>query len=77
MFEVESHGVSVAGEYYEMSDDIWARVEAGEPPHLYCGPVKLEDGRVVDGIMFPKEIAEAQYKDISEYGSWRNYMAAL
>jgi len=77
MFEVESRGVSVAGEYYEMSDDIWARVEAGEPPHLYCGPVKLEDGRTVDGILFPKEIAEAKHKDISEYGSWRNYMVDL
>jgi gamma-glutamylcyclotransferase (GGCT)/AIG2-like uncharacterized protein YtfP len=75
MFEVESGGVSVAGEFYEMSDDIWARVEAGEPPHLYCGPVRLEDGRTVDGILFPRAIAEAQHKDISAHGSWRNYVA--
>ena len=76
MFEVQSGGVSVTGEYYEMRDDIWARVEAGEPPHLYCGRVRLEDGRTVDGILFPRELAEGQHKDISAFGSWRNYLAA-
>ena len=47
MFEVAEGGVAVAGEMYRMSDEIWQRVEAGEPPHLYCGPVKLDDGRTV------------------------------
>ncbi len=77
MFEVERGGVSVAGEYYELSTDIWTRVEAGEPPNLYCGPVKLEDGHTVSGVLFPRKIAEVQYKDISEYGGWRNYIASL
>ena len=38
MFEVEAHevGISVPGELYETSDETWARVEAGEPPDLYC-----------------------------------------
>ena len=77
MFEVASGGVSVAGEYYEMDDTIWARVEAGEPPGLYCGPVKLADGRIVDGILFPREIAEGHHKDISEFGGWRDYITTL
>jgi gamma-glutamylcyclotransferase (GGCT)/AIG2-like uncharacterized protein YtfP len=77
MFAVESGGVSVPRELYEMSDETWARVEAGEPPHLYCGPVELEDGRILDGILFPREIAEARHKDISGYGGWRNCMASL
>ncbi len=77
MFEVATGGVSVAGEYYEMDDDVWARVEAGEPPHLYLGPVKLEDGRTVEGILFPRQIAEARHKDISDYGGWRSYIATL
>ena len=77
MFAVESGGISVPGEIYEMSDETWARVEAGEPPHLYCGPVELEDGRILDGILFPREIAEARHKDISGYGGWRNYVASL
>lgn len=77
MFEVETGGVSIAGEIYRMSDDVWARVEAGEPPHLYRGPVKLLDGRIVDGILFPRALAEARHKDVSEFGDWRAYVATL
>jgi gamma-glutamylcyclotransferase (GGCT)/AIG2-like uncharacterized protein YtfP len=77
MFEVASGGVSVAGEMYRMSDDIWRRVEAGEPPHLYKGPVKLSDGRTVDGILFPRKEAEGRHKDISEFGDWRVYIATI
>ena len=77
MFEVESGGVSVAGEMFRMSDDIWRRVEAGEPPHLYKGPVRLSDGRTVDGIMFPRAQAEGRHKDISGFSDWRAYIATL
>ena len=77
MFEVESGGVSVAGEIYRMNDDIWRRVEAGEPPHLYKGPVKLSDGRTVDGILFPRGQAEGRHTDISGFGDWRAYIATL
>ena len=75
MFEVETGGISVAGEMYRMSDDVWRRVEAGEPPDLYCGPVRLSDGRVVNGILFPRPLAEGRHKDISEFGDWRAYIA--
>ena len=47
MFELddgEEGGVSVVGEIYKMSEKIWTRVEANEPPHLYKGPVKLVNG---------------------------------
>lgn len=77
MFEVESGGVSVAGEIYRMSDDIWRRVEAGEPPHLYRGPVTLADGRSVDGILYPRALAEGLHRDISQFGDWRAYIASL
>ena len=76
MFEVEQGGVSVAGEYYRMPDDVWARVEAGEPPNLYKGPIKLEDGRIVEGILYPRGLAEANHKDISSFGDWRAYIAS-
>jgi gamma-glutamylcyclotransferase (GGCT)/AIG2-like uncharacterized protein YtfP len=77
MFEVATGGVSVAGEMYRMSDETWARVEAGEPPHLYRGPVKLSGGHTVDGILFPREHAEGTHKDISDFGDWRAYMATV
>nr|WP_315597588.1 gamma-glutamylcyclotransferase [uncultured Cupriavidus sp.] len=76
MFKVSEGGVSVAGEMYRMSDETWARVEAGEPPHLYCGPVELDDGQVVDGILYPQEQITAAHTDISSYGDWRAYMAS-
>ena len=77
MFEVETGGVSVAGEIYRISEELCARVEAGEPPNLYRGPVKISDGRVVDGILFPRALAESRYKDISEFGDWRAYIATV
>ena len=76
MFEVESGGVSVAGELYRLPDEVWARVEAGEPPDLYKGPVRLEDGRTVDGILYPRALAEGRQRDITEFGDWRAYMAS-
>jgi hypothetical protein len=65
----------VVGEIYRVPDDVWRRVEAGEPPGLYRGPVHLVDGRVVPGILFPRELAEA-HPDISAYGGWRAYWAS-
>ena len=75
MFEVPSGGVSVAGEIYLVPDEVWRRVEAGEPPHLYRGRVKLADGREVLGILYPRELAEGRHRDISEHGDWRAYWA--
>lgn len=77
MFEVETGGTSIEGEIYRMSDEIWARVEAGEPPHLYRGPVELSDGQTLDGILYPRAMAEGHHKDISEYGGWRHYIETL
>lgn len=74
MYEVREGGVSVNGELYRMSDAVWKKVEAGEPPHLYCGPVELENGDTVDGILYPRAEAE-KYPEISGYGDWRIYMA--
>lgn len=73
MFEVPEDGVSVAGELYRMPDEVWRRVEAGEPPNLYRGKVTLEDGREVWGILYPRDLAEGRHRDISEYGDWRAY----
>jgi gamma-glutamylcyclotransferase (GGCT)/AIG2-like uncharacterized protein YtfP len=75
MYLVSEGGVSVPGEIYRVPDDVWQRVEAGEPPGLYRGPVSLSDGRVVPGILYPREMAEA-HRDISEFGGWRAYWAS-
>lgn len=76
MFEVGKSGVSVPGEIYRVPGEVWRRVEAGEPPGLYRGPVKLSDGRVVPGILFPRDMAEGRHRDISSFGGWRAYWAS-
>jgi gamma-glutamylcyclotransferase (GGCT)/AIG2-like uncharacterized protein YtfP len=76
MFEVADGGVSVPGELYRVPDDVLERVEAAEPPGLYRGAVHLGDGRMVDGILYPRALAEGVHQDISAYGGWRAYIAA-
>ena len=75
MFEVAEGGVSVAGELYRVPGPVWQRVQAGEPPNLYRGPVRLANGRQVLGILYPRELAEGRHRDISAWGDWRAYMA--
>lgn len=76
MFEVAEGGVSVEGELYLVPDDVLLRVDAGEPPGLYRGPVTLADGRVVPGIPYPRDLAEGRHNDISDYAGWRRYLEA-
>lgn len=72
----EPGGISVTGELYFVSDELWPALEAGEPPNLYRGRVVLDDGREVWGILYPRELAEGRYLDISRFGGWREYIAA-
>jgi len=76
MFAVESDGVSVSGELYRIPDPVLRAGEPGEPPNLYRGPVELADGRVVDGILYPRALAEDTHTDISTFGGWREYLAS-
>jgi gamma-glutamylcyclotransferase (GGCT)/AIG2-like uncharacterized protein YtfP len=76
MFEVAEGGVSITGELYRVPDAVWLRVEAAEPPDLYRGPVRLGDGRVVDGILYPRALAQGRHRDVSSYGDWRSYIRA-
>ncbi len=72
----EEGGVAVAGELYRVNDDTWKQIEDGEPANLYRGKVILENGREVFGILYPRELAESNQLDISEYGDWRLYVNA-
>jgi len=70
----EEGGVKVTGELYRVSDETWKRIEAGEPANLFRGKVKLDNGREALGILYPRELAEHQQRDISRFGDWRRYM---
>ena len=71
----EPGGTSILGELYRVEEVVWQAIEAGEPPNLYRGLVELMDGREVYGILYPRELAEGHYPDISGYGDWRAYWA--
>jgi gamma-glutamylcyclotransferase (GGCT)/AIG2-like uncharacterized protein YtfP len=77
MFEAPDSGISVHGELYEVSAQVWRRIAAGEPPNLYKGPVELQDGTTVDGILYPRELAQGQHRDISTFADWREYAKTL
>jgi len=70
----EPGGISVPGELYRVTAAQWARIEAGEPPNLYRGKITLVSGRSVWGILYPRELAELNGRDITSFGGWRQYM---
>jgi AGZA family xanthine/uracil permease-like MFS transporter len=75
MYEVADGGASISGELYHIPTEVLVRVIEGEPDGLYRGPVELTNGRIVPGILFDKDRAQA-YPDITEHGGWREYLAA-
>lgn len=76
MFHTGKGGVSVAGELYEVSDEVLSGILESEPPHLYMGDVLLDTGEWVQGMLCPEEIAKSK-SDISEYGGWREYVTKV
>lgn len=53
-----------------------ASVLQKEPEGLTIGKVRLEDGRVVLGVIGEPELVRGM-KEITEYGGWRSYIATL
>ena len=77
IYEVESGGVSILGELYELTDDQYASLMAGEPPDLYETQVDLADGSHANAMLYPKDLVEKNnWPDISNYGGWAAYKAA-
>lgn len=77
VFEVESGGISILGELYELTDEQYASLMAGEPPDLYEAPIELQDGSHASAMLYPKELCEKHgWPDISTYGGWAAYKAA-
>ena len=77
VYEVESGGVSLAGELYEFTEEQHAHLLAHEPPDLYEGPVVLDDGSTVSAMLYPRKIIEERgYPDVSSFGGWAAYKAS-
>jgi gamma-glutamylcyclotransferase (GGCT)/AIG2-like uncharacterized protein YtfP len=77
IYEVESGGIAIAGEIYEMSDEQHAHLLANEPPDLYEAPIALEDGSTANAMIYPRKLIEERgFKDISQFGGWAAYKAS-
>jgi gamma-glutamylcyclotransferase (GGCT)/AIG2-like uncharacterized protein YtfP len=74
----DGDGASIVGEVYDVDEAVWYRsLLPQEPVELVPGEIELEDGRtawamILDLGRLPRE----EYRDITEYGGWRRYLAS-
>lgn len=77
LVEVETGGISVAGELCDLSDERAAALLATEPPGVKQAPVKLLDGGTVPGPVSTVATLPADSRDISTYGGFAPYWRSL
>ncbi len=76
IYQVETGGISIPGEEYELSLEDYEYLANNEPPHMYPHDVTTEDGTVLTAFLYPKELIEKfNWPDISSYGGWAAYKA--
>jgi gamma-glutamylcyclotransferase (GGCT)/AIG2-like uncharacterized protein YtfP len=78
LVKVAQDGGVVAGELYELEDEVW-RTSLGpaEPAELMLSEIVLQDGREVCAMTLDlTTVREAEIEDITELGGWRAYLDA-
>jgi hypothetical protein len=75
MVRVRKGGVVIAVELWQVPAAGLVTLLEQEPPGLSIGKVRLEDGRVVLGVLGEPILCEHQL-EITEWGGWRAYMAS-
>ncbi|MGK7950181.1 MAG: gamma-glutamylcyclotransferase [Xenococcaceae cyanobacterium] len=77
IYEVETNGISIPGEIYEMTEQEYQYLLANEPPNMYPATVYLEDDSEAIAMLYPQELIEKNgWQDISEFGGWAAYKAS-
>jgi hypothetical protein len=76
MVRVTSRGSPVAVEVWSVPAGAVAFILMNEPDGLTIGKVRLADGSVVLGVLGEFVACEGQ-KEITAFGGWRAYIAAL
>ena len=75
MYRVDDDsGQSIALEIWQLDGAGLISVLANEPAGLCIGKVQLEDGSEVLGVLGEQVICQGQ-KEITQYESWRTYVA--
>lgn len=78
IYKVETGGISIPGEIYEMTPEQYEYLLANEPPHMYPAEVVLENGESATAMLYPQELVEKyNWQDISHYGGWATYKADM
>jgi hypothetical protein len=80
LFPVESDGVAIIGELYELSDEmLYQSLLPEEPRELELGTIELDTGDVVNAMHLRPERLDPADKvvDISYFGGFRAYQAHL
>jgi gamma-glutamylaminecyclotransferase len=74
IYAVETRGISIPGEIYEMTEQQYEYLLANEPLHMYPETVNLEGGEQAIAMLYPQELVEKyNWPDISELGGWAAY----
>ena len=76
MVRVETGGVPVEMEVWELPLTEFGSFVAGIPAPLGIGKVRLADGTDVPGFVCESIAVEQGATDISHWGSWRRWLAA-
>lgn len=77
IYSVESGGIAIPGEIYEMTLEQFTALKDSEPPHMYPVDVLLEGGGTATAFLYPQELVEQfGWEDISHYGGWAAYKRA-
>ncbi|MEO0828535.1 MAG: gamma-glutamylcyclotransferase [Cyanobacteria bacterium J06642_9] len=77
IYAVESGGVSIPGELYELTAEQYDYLVSTEPPNMYPEEVALADGGKAIAMLYPQAlIEENNWPDISSYGGWAAYKAS-
>jgi gamma-glutamylcyclotransferase (GGCT)/AIG2-like uncharacterized protein YtfP len=76
MQRVNSGGVAVALEVWNVPAEGLASILQQEPPGLCIGKVKLDDGSFILGVLGEATLCEER-TEISQFGGWRAYVATL
>ena len=74
IYAVETGGVSIPGELYELTAQQYDYLVSTEPPDMYPETVMLDGGGVAIAMLYPQKLIEENgYPDISDMGGWAAY----
>ncbi|MBE9098124.1 allophanate hydrolase-related protein [Vacuolonema iberomarrocanum] len=78
IYSVETNGISIPGEIYELSLAEFSYLAENEPPNMYPESILLDGDETAIAFLYPRELVEEHnWEDISQYGGWVAYKDAI